>query len=82
MWRSMKKDRKTEYISNLKRCPLLKITKKIFVRDNKGNIVSEETEESFSDCFRSFCMAWDDENKACTYFDMEIEDEEEYEDGE
>lgn len=68
------KERKTSVRSNLKRCPLMKIVKKEFVKDGEGNIVGEVMEESFSDCYRSFCMAWNSENNTCMYFSAE-EDE-------
>ena len=59
---------------------MLKITKEIEIKDDEGNVIGKEIEESFNDCYRSFCMAWDTENKACTYFFPEAEEDEEEED--
>jgi hypothetical protein len=64
--------------SNLKRCPLLKITKRVI---NKEDGV-EEVYEEFNDCYKTFCMAWDDTTKSCIYFPPEEEEEEEDEDEE
>lgn len=73
----------TEYKSNLKRCPLIKVTKKEYKRDCRGDIIEEITAEEFNDCYKSFCMAWDSKNNKCTYFDFSIEstDEETEEEG-
>ena len=76
----MGKERKTSVRSNLKRCPLLKITKTIRVLSDEGVVVSEEKEESFNDCYKTFCEAWDVEAKKCTYFEADIEEEDDEDD--
>ncbi|RMH18636.1 MAG: hypothetical protein D6698_06805 [Gammaproteobacteria bacterium] len=63
--------------SNIKRCPLLKVTRTII---NDGSI---ETVEEFNDCYQKFCSAWDAKNKVCSYFssyEEEIEESSEEED--
>lgn len=56
--------------SNLKRCPLLKITRVENTYDDKGNLIKSETIEDFNDCFKSFCTAWDTKTNRCSYFDV------------
>jgi len=68
----MPRQRLSKTKSNIKRCPLLKITKRIVNKDG-----SEEIMEEFNDCYQSFCMAWNDKDKCCTYFDLGKDEEEE-----
>ena len=69
--------------SNLKRCPLIKITRVSIKKDEKGDLVYQETSEEFNDCYRDYCMAWDPNTKTCTYFQSELlAQEEEDEDDE
>jgi hypothetical protein len=70
--------KKTAVRSNLKRCPLLKITKRVTVKSDNDEILEEVIEEeSFSDCYKTYCMAWNAEQKCCTYFGFDIVEEEE-----
>lgn len=66
--------------SNLKRCPLIKVKRKSMKRDDRGDIVFEEVVEEFNDCYKSFCMAWDEKTKSCAYFQTEVEEAEPEED--
>ena len=54
--------------SNLRRCPLLNITKKLCRYDEEGRLMSEEVVTEFNDCYKSFCMAWDIENEGCKLY--------------
>ena len=54
--------------TNLKRYPVLTISKKTYNYDDAGRIMSEETAVEFNDCYRNFCMAWDCENKTCKIY--------------
>lgn len=56
-----------EVKSNLRRCPLLKITKRTVSKDG-----TEETIEEFNDCYMSYCMAWDNKQQCCTYFSFDL----------
>ena len=63
--------------TNLKRCPILTVTKKNY-KYNGDKLIQEETVVEFNDCYRSFCMAWDNENCTCKiYPDFEVVDVEE-----
>lgn len=70
--------------SNQRRCPLLKVSTKLCKYDDKGNLVLEEQTIEFNDCYQSFCMAWDTENKNCKVYpdfdvvENEIEEDDDY----
>lgn len=49
--------------TNLRRCPLLKITYEEVEADGKSTKVIEE----FQECYQSFCMAW--HGTGCSYFE-------------
>ncbi|MHA2063498.1 MAG: hypothetical protein ACXABY_03860 [Candidatus Thorarchaeota archaeon] len=66
--------------SNHKRCPLLKTTKKEYVYDSSGKIIGEEIQEELNDCYKKFCMAWNEEKLLCNYFDLEEANVEEEDD--
>jgi|3_EtaG_2_1085321.scaffolds.fasta_scaffold75718_2 hypothetical protein len=67
-----KKPRKPRVQSNIKRCPYLKITKKTTNKETGEVTVIEE----FNDCYKSFCMAWDDEVSICRYLQRDLEEDE------
>lgn len=53
----------------------MKITRKLPIKDENGNVIGEETVEEFNDCYKGFCMAWVEAKQYCTYFDQEVEPE-------
>jgi len=58
-------------MTNVKRCPHIKIVKKEMSYDN-DKLVSETISEEFNDCYGKFCMAWDDKLKVCMLLSMAI----------
>ena len=54
--------------SNLKRCPLLKVTKRECEYDSEGRLISEEVREEFSDCYKTYCAAWDELSSCCKIY--------------
>lgn len=64
--------------SNLRRCPLLKITKEYPELDDQGKPTGTIIKvQEFNECYQSFCMAW--KNNTCFYFADEppVKEEEE-----
>ena len=68
------KGKRTKKIkSNVQRCPYLKVTKKTTNKDSG----EETTTEEFNDCYKTFCVAWDNDKKKCEYLQREADTEEE-----
>lgn len=53
---------------NLKLCPFLKIKKIEIERDSTGKIIKKSYSETYNDCQKYFCMAWNAAAKQCAYF--------------
>jgi hypothetical protein len=50
------------------------------VYDSSGKIIGEEIQEELNDCYKKFCMAWNEEKLLCNYFDLEEANVEEEDD--
>lgn len=57
-------------MTNINRCPHMKVLKKEVVFNDKGLPISEITTEEFNDCYGKYCMAWDKKTKACKLISM------------
>lgn len=69
----MPKRRKIQ--TNLKRCPLLKVTLEDQELDKDGKPTGRRTvSQEFNECYKDYCMAWT--GSCCSYFDnVSVEDE-------
>lgn len=56
--------------SNIRRCPLLKHTRKEYKYDKDGKVIAEHTIEELNDCYGPYCMAWREKTKTCSYFEQ------------
>ena len=56
-------------VPSIRRCPLIKVTKKEIIYNSEGIPTSETITEELNDCYKQYCMAWNEKSCSCMYFD-------------
>lgn len=61
--------KKADEGTRIKKCPLIKVTRKIVTYDSNGRPIEETITEELNNCCKHFCMAWKVATQRCSYFE-------------